>query len=1573
MPEFFSTPDDPGEIQQSEMHASLGERLGAQAMDTLDPKNSLSGLYLARRVREGIAGGNVPHDWDGVGTPEQQMALQDNDRAARAKIPDVEIAPQGTAEIMDLGAAQRRVKEEGLEKHLKLPDQPSIKAPVLDLMIQEAHERRDREAAIARGPQGFFPDALGMVTSIGVGMIDPVNIAAFSIPVIGEARWGKILANAGDSIVNRAALNFGKGAAQGALGTAVLQPADWWLHTNDGQDYTAADALRSIAMGAGMGGAMHAAFGAIGDTSARFRRAPLPGSPEDIAMKALALPMPTHPATALADLPPAAREDALRAAIADQIEGRPVRVAEMLDAAAKADPRIAESLALHHVEEPVDDRTNPGAAETTATAGAEPAEAGTVPASGSRPGEAGTAAERVEAREAVFDDIHHKLIASGMGEDEAGYNAALISARYATRAERLGGQAGSALDLYRAEGIDVRSGEITDAEGRAFQQRRGEGPDLFAQREAEGQTSLPGTERIGQGELAQRKADEALKPKVAQKPMDEGLFGDSAAQKSFFQSQPTAPAFYSALGRAVDLTKQEKASPEQWLGMLKNAASVKPEEMKWLGLEDWLKEQSGSVTKAQLQDFIRANQIEVKEVAKESPDEAYPVAGGAGTKYSGYRLPGGENYREMLLTLPAKPETGLEGPAGWLEVGNSRSRSGDQNYRSSHWEEPNILAHIRFDDRISDGKKTLHVAEVQSDWHQAGKRKGYVDPTMEARREELTRQREELAQSGALVDGPLVGNPVRDAANERYEELTREIMALYQKPGGVPDAPFKTTWPELAMKRMIRYAAEHGYERVSWDTGATNAERYDLSKHIDQVMYHADTQRLVALDKNHGTAIDRSVPPEKVADYIGKEAADKLLNSKQMEGVPIHKLENADLKIGGEGMHGFYDKILPATVNKLVKKFGAKVAEGEIGSSREVQTPHFEGSEPTKAQLAQVAEAVEARPTDQRFISPVTGDRQMFQINRASNQQALREVRQQMNSGMSFADAMERHGSHDLAEIFGGKLETRISEENERNTTHAVDITPELRKAAIEQGFPLFQGGGEAPRGRITLADNKAVIDLFKGADKSTFLHETGHLWLDELMRDAEQQHSSEQLRADRDAVLSWLGVKDAGEIGTAQHEKWAEGFERYLADGSAPSNALAKAFEQFKQWLLDVYHAVAGLKQDVSPEIRGVMDRLIATDKEIATRRADLADEAAAVTRNIGPKTPRGRAAADPRTWSLFEYLASKGGLKPDPELHAIFGGKRGPMVGGFGPLLRRDGMALDEAVRSAKDGHYMFDAADVTGAEARLTPRDLLDLLDQENRKQKVYRNDYVAPDRGINDEEEAKHIVGALRDELEASTGQKGIEVDPALEDRVVEIIQKEGGTDVLAAYERPIMEDAARYEGLADERQNHPETAALPGWDRPDAGAASQPGAANPAERGQTGLPAAGEGGANGAQPRSAGNGNRAPLRRALTPAEKAAAFRDLADATPEYNEPAVIEESRWADTLPEPASVDPAKAPAAAQAAVKEAEQIWRDLEPTLSERERLAFNDVLDQMDRDSIAAAQIVKDGAACLAAAVI
>jgi hypothetical protein len=147
-------------------------------------------------------------------------------------------------------------------------------------------------------------------------------------------------------------------------------------------------------------------------------------------------------------------------------------------------------------------------------------------------------------------------------------------------------------------------------------------------------------------------------------------------------------------------------------------------------------------------------------------------------------------------------------------------------------------------------------------------------------------------------------------------------------------------------------------------------------------------------------------------------------------------------------------------------------------------------------------------------------------------------------------------------------------------------------------------------RGRIEFrTDGGARIVLTENANLSTFLHETGHLWLEELITDATTAGTSPELAADLDRVLHWMGLDvraadgaDAvrAAVGTEQHESWARGFEAYLREGKAPSSALRQAFSRFRAWLLRLYQDIRALRVELSPQVREVMDRLIATDAEI-------------------------------------------------------------------------------------------------------------------------------------------------------------------------------------------------------------------------------------------------------------------------------------------------------------------------------------------------------------------------------------
>lgn len=176
-------------------------------------------------------------------------------------------------------------------------------------------------------------------------------------------------------------------------------------------------------------------------------------------------------------------------------------------------------------------------------------------------------------------------------------------------------------------------------------------------------------------------------------------------------------------------------------------------------------------------------------------------------------------------------------------------------------------------------------------------------------------------------------------------------------------------------------------------------------------------------------------------------------------------------------------------------------------------------------------------------------------------------------------------------------------------------------------------------RGRITLPkdmNGQAVIDLFKTADLSTFLHESSHFFLSVMNDMAAQDSTTEVGKMIADTKEWWktnakdvardggnglteedvLRYLDAGTTGNkakdiavdvGTQEQWARAFETYLMEGKAPTSELRAAFEQFRAWLMVVYKKMKGdLNVEVTDDIRQVFDMLLATDEEIANANVD-------------------------------------------------------------------------------------------------------------------------------------------------------------------------------------------------------------------------------------------------------------------------------------------------------------------------------------------------------------------------------
>jgi DNA repair protein RadC len=450
------------------------------------------------------------------------------------------------------------------------------------------------------------------------------------------------------------------------------------------------------------------------------------------------------------------------------------------------------------------------------------------------------------------------------------------------------------------------------------------------------------------------------------------------AGQPFYSRKP----FFSALTEAVSGFKQGKGSKQQWSGMINKLTQkgVKKEEIDWSGVDEFIRDQEGGfVTKDAIVEHLKSNEVQIQEVEKgEGPmkgqitgreevidegvtrqeaeravadddsDSMYTVDNGDGTfnvvqdmdelafdtKYQDHLTPGAkENYKELLLTLP--------------------STKGMEEYRSGHWDEKNVLAHVRFNERTSaDGKKVLFIEEVQSDWHQAGRKKGYGSKKT-IKPHEYSRQDFQITESDTQwitkdIHGTerAVGKGTVDGENDARDYFVRWLNGLEkERVSGiniaaldkVPDAPFKKSWPLLAMKRMIRYAAENGFDSIAWTTGEQQAELYDLSKQIDAVNAARVESGIYSIDmkKDGNLVAQKQLNEKELVAYIGKDLAEKIVASDDVQNGFVTTFVGDDLKVGGEGMKGFYDQMLPSMVNRYIKKWGAKVGEIQIESLKE--------------------------------------------------------------------------------------------------------------------------------------------------------------------------------------------------------------------------------------------------------------------------------------------------------------------------------------------------------------------------------------------------------------------------------------------------------------------------------------------------------------------------------------------------------------------------------------------------------------------------------------------------------------
>jgi hypothetical protein len=291
--------------------------------------------------------------------------------------------------------------------------------------------------------------------------------------------------------------------------------------------------------------------------------------------------------------------------------------------------------------------------------------------------------------------------------------------------------------------------------------------------------------------------------------------------------------------------------------LLKNGA--KQAEMDWMDWESFAEDKK-SITKSEIQDWINQNRIEVQEVengesktfdrteAERHFNEGREVFGidSSGreslitdvvdldryekfafeedltqheAKYSKWQEPGGENYRELLMTMPTMTERAkvVKTNEGWVvafpngvhSIGAYISKKSAEkalaeaiknpgmikrreDFNSSHFDEPNILAHVRFNEGTINGERVLFIEEIQSDWAQKGKKEGFNENSIKVK---------QSGEHWSIIDsrnGEVLGS---QRTKEDAERVASHLQQTSSRNSFVPDMPFKNTdqWVNLAL------------------------------------------------------------------------------------------------------------------------------------------------------------------------------------------------------------------------------------------------------------------------------------------------------------------------------------------------------------------------------------------------------------------------------------------------------------------------------------------------------------------------------------------------------------------------------------------------------------------------------------------------------------------------------------------------------------------------------------------------------------------------------------------------------
>lgn len=380
-------------------------------------------------------------------------------------------------------------------------------------------------------------------------------------------------------------------------------------------------------------------------------------------------------------------------------------------------------------------------------------------------------------------------------------------------------------------------------------------------------------------------------------------------------------------------------------------------------------------------------------------------------------------------------------------------------------------------------------------------------------------------------------------------------------------------------------------------------------------IYLAETPGVAESYRTAGSFNALPATPE--FEWLGEESAAeigiKLLDTAALTQDTVTQVIADREAVGAQGVA--WDQAV-----KDISEGNFKIKEDEVpkGNLFEVELPDnaiesmLDWDAPLSEQKGEVLEGIKdvfdtmsSQAKDHRTASLLSFE--FDRLDKESSGEALyKKLSEMLGGDVQASNALSREG------IQGIKYFDAISRGEGEGTRNFVVFDPTILTILSLNGKPITQQEFQQERrGSIQfppdITDAPSIITMFEAADLTTFLHESGHFFFEVYRTLANEPNANPDILKDMESLLKFVGVKDLAtwnamepEARREGHEKVARAFEAYIFGGDAPSPGMRDLFRTFSQWLTHVYRNIRNLNVELTPEIKQVFDRMLATEDEI-------------------------------------------------------------------------------------------------------------------------------------------------------------------------------------------------------------------------------------------------------------------------------------------------------------------------------------------------------------------------------------